>query len=162
MFDGVSDQLHQFIASSRASSVVLPLPLSSFPLLYHPSNSTSPHNYNNTLISSLDSYSQLPFQPHLLHQLHQQSHVVPNVDISHKNHQDKENNLVEIAQTQTRSSSSSSSIPQQLVPINDDQDQTISSWSNEEILALLRIRSNMENWFPDFTWEYVSRYISFH
>lgn len=32
-------------------------------------------------------------------------------------------------------------------------------WSHNEILALLRIRSNIENWFSDFTWEHVSRYI---
>ncbi|VFQ66303.1 unnamed protein product [Cuscuta campestris] len=30
-------------------------------------------------------------------------------------------------------------------------------WSNDEVLALLKIRSNMEIWFPDFTWEHVSR-----
>ncbi|XP_022897826.1 trihelix transcription factor GTL2-like, partial [Olea europaea var. sylvestris] len=30
-------------------------------------------------------------------------------------------------------------------------------WSHNEILALLRIRSNIENWFSDFTWEHVSR-----
>lgn len=33
----------------------------------------------------------------------------------------------------------------------------IDPWSNDEVLALLRIRSSMENWFPDFTWEHVSR-----
>ncbi|KAL0380100.1 UNVERIFIED_CONTAM: Trihelix transcription factor GTL2 [Sesamum angustifolium] len=32
-----------------------------------------------------------------------------------------------------------------------------SSWSNDEVLALLRLRSSMEMWFPDFTWEHVSR-----
>ena len=31
-------------------------------------------------------------------------------------------------------------------------------WSNDEVLALLRIRSTMESWFPDFTWDHVSRY----
>ncbi|CAA2985352.1 trihelix transcription factor GTL2 [Olea europaea subsp. europaea] len=30
-------------------------------------------------------------------------------------------------------------------------------WSHNEVLALLRIRSNIENWFSDFTWEHVSR-----
>ncbi|XP_062084509.1 trihelix transcription factor GTL2 [Humulus lupulus] len=30
-------------------------------------------------------------------------------------------------------------------------------WSEDEVLALLGIRSTMENWFPDFTWEHVSR-----
>ncbi|CAI9770403.1 unnamed protein product [Fraxinus pennsylvanica] len=33
-------------------------------------------------------------------------------------------------------------------------------WSHNEILALLRIRSNIENWFSDFTWEQVSRKLS--
>lgn len=30
-------------------------------------------------------------------------------------------------------------------------------WSSEEVLALLRVRSSLENWFPEFTWEHVSR-----
>lgn len=35
--------------------------------------------------------------------------------------------------------------------------ESIDPWSNDEVLALLRIRSSMENWFPEFTWEHVSR-----
>ncbi|XP_023531519.1 trihelix transcription factor GTL2 isoform X1 [Cucurbita pepo subsp. pepo] len=31
-------------------------------------------------------------------------------------------------------------------------------WSNDELLALLRIRSNIDNCFPESTWEHVSRY----
>ncbi|KAL2345778.1 hypothetical protein Fmac_007063 [Flemingia macrophylla] len=31
------------------------------------------------------------------------------------------------------------------------------SWTNDEVLALFRIRSTMENWFPDLTWDHVSR-----
>lgn len=30
-------------------------------------------------------------------------------------------------------------------------------WAGNEVLALFRIRSSMENWFPEFTWEHVSR-----
>lgn len=30
-------------------------------------------------------------------------------------------------------------------------------WSNEEVGALLKIGSSIENWFPDFTWDHVSR-----
>ncbi|XP_023531522.1 trihelix transcription factor GTL2 isoform X4 [Cucurbita pepo subsp. pepo] len=30
-------------------------------------------------------------------------------------------------------------------------------WSNDELLALLRIRSNIDNCFPESTWEHVSR-----
>lgn len=31
-------------------------------------------------------------------------------------------------------------------------------WSNDELLSLLKLRSTMEIWFPDFTWEHVSRF----
>lgn len=31
-------------------------------------------------------------------------------------------------------------------------------WTNDEVLALLRIRSSIQSWLPDFTWEHVSRY----
>ncbi|KAK7397294.1 hypothetical protein VNO78_18462 [Psophocarpus tetragonolobus] len=51
-----------------------------------------------------------------------------------------------------------------LLPINNvlqrDQRQLpelTDSWTNDEVLALLRIRSTMENWFPDLTWDHVSR-----
>ncbi|WOH14773.1 hypothetical protein DCAR_0934296 [Daucus carota subsp. sativus] len=30
-------------------------------------------------------------------------------------------------------------------------------WSNDQVLSLLKIRSSMDSWFPDFTWEHVSR-----
>ncbi|XP_021891239.1 trihelix transcription factor GTL2-like [Carica papaya] len=36
-------------------------------------------------------------------------------------------------------------------------DQDHQPWSSDEVLALLRIRSSMENWFPEFSWEHVSR-----
>ncbi|KAM7511828.1 hypothetical protein LguiB_010703 [Lonicera macranthoides] len=35
--------------------------------------------------------------------------------------------------------------------------ETVDLWSNDEVLALLRIRSSVENWFPDLIWEHVSR-----
>ncbi|KAJ9556048.1 hypothetical protein OSB04_010662 [Centaurea solstitialis] len=31
------------------------------------------------------------------------------------------------------------------------------SWSNDEVIQLLRIKSSSENWFRDFTWDHVSR-----
>lgn len=31
------------------------------------------------------------------------------------------------------------------------------TWSNDEVLQLLRIKSSSENWFRDFTWDHVSR-----
>ncbi|KAF3454341.1 hypothetical protein FNV43_RR04788 [Rhamnella rubrinervis] len=138
MFDGVpAEQLHQFIASSRTS-----LPLSSFPL--HANSSPNTFSINN----SFDAYNshhhqQVPLQPppppppsDLLQPLHHQSPP------AHKNHEDKqENNLVSVNE-RDRSVS-------MLEPIN-------APWTNDEVLALLRVRSNMENWFPDFTWEHIS------
>lgn len=42
-------------------------------------------------------------------------------------------------------------LPSELDPVDH-------SWSNDEVLALLRIRSSLDNnWFPDFIWENVSR-----
>ncbi|KAG9159865.1 hypothetical protein Leryth_007859 [Lithospermum erythrorhizon] len=35
--------------------------------------------------------------------------------------------------------------------------QNCDLWSEDEVLTLLRIRSSMESWFPEFTWEHVSR-----
>lgn len=34
-------------------------------------------------------------------------------------------------------------------------------WCSDEVLALLRFRSTVENWFPEFTWEHTSRYYIF-
>lgn len=38
-----------------------------------------------------------------------------------------------------------------------ESDRSTDPWSNDELLALLKVRSSMEIWFPDFTWEHVSR-----
>jgi hypothetical protein len=120
MFDGVSDQFHQFIASR--TTLPLPPPLS-FPL----HASSSPNNFPPYDIPYNPSH-QVPLPPNLLHPLHHQSPTTL------KHEEKAENNLA---------------IPD---PILDP------SWTNEEVLALLRIRSSMENWFPEFTWEHVSRY----
>ncbi|KAA8544956.1 hypothetical protein F0562_019649 [Nyssa sinensis] len=112
-----------------ASRTSLPLPLS-FPL--HGSSPTFP---------SFDPYPShhhqiLLQQPHLnLQQLHHQSPTQK--DEEKEEHSSLSTNL-ELERER--------SIPAPVDP-----------WSNDEVLALLRIRSSMENWFPDFTWEYVSR-----
>ncbi|PIN26593.1 Transcription factor GT-2 [Handroanthus impetiginosus] len=36
-------------------------------------------------------------------------------------------------------------------------ERSMDPWSNDEVLALLKLRSTMEIWFPDFTWEHISR-----
>lgn len=39
-----------------------------------------------------------------------------------------------------------------------DQENDINdSWSNDEVIQLLRIKSSSESWFRDFTWDHVSR-----
>lgn len=38
-----------------------------------------------------------------------------------------------------------------------ESERSMDPWSNDEVLALLKVRSSMEIWFPDFTWEHVSR-----
>lgn len=85
---------------------------------------------NTTFPSSTSTFD--PYPSHLLHQLHQQP-VSLNKDEEEKD-QEATNSAV---------------LPEQIVD----------PWSNDEVLSLLRIRSSMENWFPDLTWEHVSRYI---
>ncbi|KAG6645470.1 hypothetical protein CIPAW_08G125100 [Carya illinoinensis] len=123
---------HQITSSTSWIASRTTLPLSpSFPVLHAFS---SPN-----IFPSYDHYDpSLSLQPNLLHPLHQQSST-------HKDHHEEkqENNLVSMnLDTDQR---------QRSLP------DPIESWANEEVLALLRIRSGMENWFPEFTWEHVSR-----
>ncbi|XP_027353326.1 trihelix transcription factor GTL2-like [Abrus precatorius] len=79
---------------------------------------------------------QFPFQTNLLHPLH-----------PHKD-EEKEPNTMDMVPSINN------------VEIQRDQRQSTQltdSWTNDEVLALLRIRSSMENWFPQLTWEHVSR-----
>ncbi|CDP08536.1 unnamed protein product [Coffea canephora] len=155
MFDGVpADQFHQFLAASSRTS--LPIPLS-FPLHHHgvsiPSSAASVSLASPPLpptsatppapafLGCFDPYSSpltldVQVQPHHHHQqsgLHHQLHHQSPPPTS-KNGEEKEE----------REGSISAAIP-------------LDPWSNDEVLALLRIRSSMENWFPEITWEHVSR-----
>ncbi|CAJ1976225.1 unnamed protein product [Sphenostylis stenocarpa] len=129
MFDGVPDQFHQFITPRTSLPLHLPFPL-------HASGTP-----NTTFPSNFDPYNashQLPLQPNnLLHPLHHQPST-------HKDEDKQENTTVpmnfEIQRDQR----------QQLPHL-------IDPWTNDEVLALLRIRSSMESWFPELTWEHVSR-----
>uniref|UniRef100_A0A6N2LX34 Myb-like domain-containing protein n=1 Tax=Salix viminalis TaxID=40686 RepID=A0A6N2LX34_SALVM len=129
MFEGVPEQFHQFMASRTAAS--LPPP---FPLLQGSSNSTTyPSFYPYTTASS----QQVPvLQPSFLHPLHQGSPAG-------KDGEKQESNLVAMNLDQFERERSITEL--------------VNPWSNEEVLALLRIRSSMEAWFPEFTWEHVSR-----
>ncbi|KAF8392334.1 hypothetical protein HHK36_022676 [Tetracentron sinense] len=119
MFNGVSDQFQQFIASSTS-----PPP----PLHF----STTP---------TFDPYSShQPFQSLPFHQLHHQSEI-------HKDEEKEEDGVLfrSFELDGVRS-----------IPISTDP------WSDDEVCALLRIRSSMENRFPDLTWEHVSRKLADH
>lgn len=109
--------------------------LSTLPINPLPFSSSSPHPFSN----NFDAYP--PSSPsqshHLLHQLHQPPLLLPNkhdVNDAHNKVQETTTHLQGV-------------------------ELIMDPWSNDEVLALLRIRSGMDNWFPDLTWEHVSRYI---
>ncbi|BAT94979.1 hypothetical protein LR48_Vigan10g097100 [Vigna angularis] len=129
MFDGVPEQFHQFITPRTSLPLHLPFPL-------HASGTP-----NTTFPSNFDPYNphQLPLQPNtLLHPLH---HPPP----THKDEQDKEQNTAVSMNFQIQRDQGHQ-LPQLIDP-----------WTNDEVLSLLRIRSSMESWFPELTWEHVSR-----
>ncbi|KAK7269220.1 hypothetical protein RIF29_21938 [Crotalaria pallida] len=149
MFDGVPDQFHQFITPRTSLPLHLPFPLHASPSVTAPTN--------NTTFPSFDPYNpsppppppqhhhhhQLPLQlqPNLLHHLHHQPST------HHKEHDD------EAAEKEENSAT----VPMNF-EIDHQRDRNIDHpWTNDEVLALLRIRSSMENWFPELTWEHVSR-----
>ncbi|XP_002512226.2 trihelix transcription factor GTL2 [Ricinus communis] len=141
MFEGVPDQFHQFIASRTSS---LPLPVS-FPPLHGSSTSSNTsfssfyHPYTTaTTITNSHHNQQVPLQhPNFLHSLHHSS------DPTGKNHEDKEEDSMVAMNLEIERERSIQ--------------ESVDPWSNDEVLALLRIRSSMENWFPEYTWEHVSR-----
>ncbi|ESW19148.1 hypothetical protein PHAVU_006G100300 [Phaseolus vulgaris] len=129
MFDGAApDQFHQFI-SPRTT---LPLHLS-FPLHASSTPSTTflpfhhPHNVPS------QSPHHFPLQPNLFH---------PILHPPSPTHKHQPPHKLASIHIQTD--------PTQLPDLTD-------SWTNDELLALLRIRSSMENWFPEHTWDHVSR-----
>ncbi|KAE8729131.1 NIMA-related serine/threonine kinase 1 isoform 1 [Hibiscus syriacus] len=132
MFDGVpvSDQFHQFIGGGATPAAATTLLL---PLSF---TSFDPLFTS----SSSNSHHHQPSQ--LLQSLHQQ-----------KNSEDANTSLVamnmEISERDQRSMAE---------PI--DHHHQHQPWSNDEVLALLRVRSSMEAWFPEFTWEHVSRKVA--
>ncbi|XVF31165.1 hypothetical protein REPUB_Repub16aG0122300 [Reevesia pubescens] len=153
MFDGVPDQFHQFIASSSvaaARTTTLPLPLS-FPPLHNISSSNvftsfdplftsnSSHHHNQVLPH------QLHQQPQFLHPLHQHQHQPAGQKNLNEEKEENNTNLVGMNMEIERERSLAEGIDNH------------HPWSNDEVLALFRIRSSFENWFPDFTWEHVSR-----
>ncbi|KAL8061661.1 hypothetical protein ABFX02_02G100200 [Erythranthe guttata] len=149
MFDGVSssssEQFHQFMAarttSSSSSLIANNYPLmSSFSNLHHhhqenPSSNFSA-GFDNTYSSSSPS---LVLHHHHNHHHHQESSP-PNNNTTTKEDTDIDVDV---------------DVDVKHVVIG-----SIDPWSDEEVLALLRLRSTMEIWFPDFTWLHISRKLS--
>ncbi|XP_056168544.1 trihelix transcription factor GTL2 isoform X2 [Syzygium oleosum] len=154
MFDGVPDQFHQFIASSRASSLSLPL---SFPLQHASSPPPPPPPLASLNFPAFDLYPphhhhhhhhhhlQQP-PPHFLQPLHQPP--TAQKDIIHEEI-DGENSLVPVNLGIDQRDRSKLA---EAATVDDDH-----QWTSDEVLALFKIKSSMENWFSEFTWEHVSR-----
>ncbi|KAI4298084.1 hypothetical protein MLD38_040466 [Melastoma candidum] len=144
MFDGTADQFHRLIASRTEASSPSPLQL---PLPFTHRASTAPPSTTNTIATTIfpgfDLYLTPPQLQHrldiqqpisqFLHQLHHhQLHpTTPEEKVG-------EDELVCI-KPQTRGT----------------EDHRL--WNNDEVLALFRTRSSIENWFPEVAWEHVSR-----
>ncbi|XVE62828.1 hypothetical protein DITRI_Ditri06bG0151400 [Diplodiscus trichospermus] len=154
MFDGVPDQFHQFIASSAsvaaatARTRTVPLPIS-FPPLHNLSSSNGFTSFDPLFTTSNTAHHhhvspQMQQQPPFLHPLHHQHQPAAPVQKSTEEQEDH-TSLVGFNMEIERERSMSE-------PIDNHH-----PWSNDEVLALLRIRSSMENWLPEFTWEHVSR-----
>ncbi|KAK8494923.1 hypothetical protein V6N13_090683 [Hibiscus sabdariffa] len=146
MFDGVPDQFHQFIGAVAASSAATPRTTTTTTTLLLPLSFTSSNGFTSFdplfTSPSISNSHQLP--PQFLQPLHQQKSNEENTGLVSMN--------MEINEREQRSMAE---------PIdnlhNHHHQQQQQPWSNDEVLALLRIRSSMETWFPEFTWEHVSR-----
>nr|GMC84924.1 trihelix transcription factor GTL2 [Ipomoea batatas] len=152
MFDGVPDQFHHFIASSRAPlQIPFPFPLHATTSPPPPPPQPPPVTPLAPTFPTFDPYpSHQTLQPHQHHQ-HQHHHLhhhlssPPPPPPQPKNEGSKEDQTTTLLSTSL------------VLERERSSGEPGGPWSNEEVLALLRIRSSMENWFPDYTWEHVSR-----
>lgn len=133
MFDGVPEQFHQFIASRASSSPLHLPPLSAFTF----------HGFDPFPNPNPSPPPPPPPPPH--QQLHFLHH--PSVLLHHKDVEEEEGKHTVNFDVGARADR----------PILGAADH--GPWSNEEVVALLRIGSSMENWFPEFTWEHASRWV---
>lgn len=160
MFEGgsVSEQLHQFLTPRTTppppNSNSLPLIPLNF-ALHSPNFNFHPFDSYNATSTTHHHHHQIHLHHHPHHLLHHQS---PNPHGDDKN-DDKttttgtgSNLQVGVDLEVGRENNNNRSIlMEDHHIIHHDQ------WSNDELLALLRIRSNIENCFPESTWEHVSR-----
>lgn len=161
MLDGAEQhQFHQFVVAPPIRTT-LPLHLS-FSL--HAASSTP--NDTTSFLLPFDPYNNYPSHSQSHHHQHQLPLQTNNL-LHHHHHSPPpppHNNKDPDKELPNRTFSSSE------IEIRDDDHQRQlpacasidDSWSNDEVLAMLRIRSSMENWFPELTWDHVSRYIKFY
>ncbi|XP_021773179.1 trihelix transcription factor GTL2-like isoform X3 [Chenopodium quinoa] len=176
MFDGMPEQFYQFLAAAATTTSI---PTSSSNILTNNTNTAAAaaaaaalsiplsfslhhHQHQHRHAAGFPTYSQQPPPPpppapqptfnapygHLLHHHHHHhsQFLTRNDVVKDETLQLDPTRLQDGGETQ-RSSSSSSLMLLPEIP-----------WSNDEMLALFRIRSSMDNtWFPDFIWENVSR-----
>ncbi|KAK8633751.1 hypothetical protein V6N13_014589 [Hibiscus sabdariffa] len=148
MFDGVPDQFHQFIGAVAASSAATPRTTTTTLLL--PLSFTSSNGFTSfdPLFNSSPSSHQLP--PQFLQPLHQQKNNEESTGLESMNMEINEGEQRSMAEPIDNLHNHHHHQQQQ-------QQHHHHPWSNDEVLALLRIRSSMETWFPEFTWEHVAR-----
>ncbi|KAL4035780.1 hypothetical protein IC575_004487 [Cucumis melo] len=161
MFEGgsVSEQLHQFLTPRTTpppppNSNSLPLIPLNF-ALHSPNFNFHPFDSYNATSTTHHHHHQIHLHHHPHHLLHHQS---PNPHGDDKN-DDKttttgtgSNLQVGVDLEVGRENNNNRSIL-----MEDHHIIHYDQWSNDELLALLRIRSNIENCFPESTWEHVSR-----
>lgn len=153
MFDGVPEQFHQFIAP-RTSTLPLHLSFPAPPFdAYNSNNNVVPshphHHLHHHLPLVVPVPTPQPTQPTVLPNLlqpilHLKQEDNTTINLHHHHHQEEERDHrhreLGVGEVEL---------------IDDD---SCSSWTNDEVLALLKVRSSLDtNWFPDLTWEHVSR-----
>ncbi|XP_042513056.1 trihelix transcription factor GTL1-like [Macadamia integrifolia] len=138
MFNGIPDHFYQFIDSRTSLPLSLPLHVSPSPC-FSPLDPPPSHPQQQQQHHELIFQSHLPLlQPHH-HQLHRQSPTV----------EDEEEEEEEEEQVEEE---------RELHGLNlKPTSQLADPWTEEEILALWRVRSSIQSGFTDFVWENVSR-----
>ncbi|KMT13411.1 hypothetical protein BVRB_4g083670 [Beta vulgaris subsp. vulgaris] len=160
MFDGMTDQFYQFLAAGAGATTstrtrTTPTTSSTNSVIAASSLPFSLHHSNFATYSS-------PPQPTFdasFHLLHHHSQFLSRNEVK------EEITTTTTTTTTTLNNHPPTSIILPLTSLHHDNNLTRTSlmlpeipWSNDEMLALFRIRSSMDNsWFPDFIWENVSR-----
>ncbi|XP_038879761.1 trihelix transcription factor GTL2 [Benincasa hispida] len=159
MFEGsVSEQLHQFLTPRTAATPPPPPPNSnSLPLIPLNFALHSP-NFNFHPFDSYNASSTTHHQIHLHQPHHFLHHQSPNPRENGNEKNDDEttttgNNLQVAMDLEVDRENNNNNNRSILMEDHIHHDE----WRNDELLALLRIRSNIDNCFHESTWEHVSR-----